>query len=247
MLSRIQCRVAGFAILAVLTTTLGVDGAAHASTAGSSVLSACLAATAHQKSVHTVSVSSGAPVSSTGSSIAKVALITDAGGSEGAQTVTFTQGGRVGHESIRLVDGVAYSQGDEFTLQNFNGFPPAKAVTYQDRWIAVPKSNAAFAPISSSLTMSSVVSQLQMKSASMLTRTRVNGLEVNRLSVKITQGTLTGTIVLACRASSNPLPVQQSSLTTSGSDHSLVTFSRWNEAIHVMAPSNSIPISVTGL
>lgn len=247
MLRRISSRVAGPAILSALMTTIGVTSTTYASTIGSSMLSSCLATTAHQRSVHAVSVTSGTAPSATGSSKAGVVLITDADLNEGTQTVNFTQAGRVGHESIRLVGGVAYSRGDEFTLQYFNGFPPAKAVKYQNRWIAVPRTNSAFAPISSSLTMSSVVSLLQMPSPSILTPTKINGVEVNRLSASVTQGTVTGTLVLACSATSRPLPVQQSSSTTSGSAHSLVTFSKWNEAVHVTAPSNFVPISTTGL
>jgi hypothetical protein len=49
---------------------------------------------------------------------ATVTVVPDAGSAEGIQRVTYEQGGTSGHETVEVVGGVGYLNGDSFTLEN---------------------------------------------------------------------------------------------------------------------------------
>ena len=61
---------------------------------------------------------SGTGVAATANVKATVTVVPDAVSAEGIQRVTYEQGGTSGHETVEVVGGVGYLNGDSFTLEN---------------------------------------------------------------------------------------------------------------------------------
>jgi hypothetical protein len=237
------------AVISALSLPLFVSSAAQASDAtrsGESLLQASEAATYREHSVHVVSFQSGINVAAKANVKATVTIVTDAGTSEGIQRVTYEQGGTSGHETVEVIGGEAYLNGDSFTLENFNGFSADAAARYAGTWLEVTPSDGAFTDLTSAVTMSTIPAQIVLpkpqllKGESTVVGIRVKGL---RAVVSVPSGKETG--VLYVRSEENPLPVELTSALVKGGRGSDV-FSKWNETVTVTAPSSSIPFPSTG-
>jgi hypothetical protein len=214
---------------------------------GAHLLKSVLAAVAKEHSVHVVSVDTGKGLAVNSQTVATVDIVTDAGSTEGTQQVSYKQGETSGHEDVDAIGGVGYFRGDSFTLQNFNGFSATAAGRYASKWLAVAKTNNAFASVTSGLLMSTIPAQIAMPSAPQLLagfRT-VDGQRVKGLQATATEDSVKVTVVLYVRASGAPLPVEEK-ISSAGEVNGSAIFSGWNESVRASAPSSSIPLSSTG-
>ena len=230
------------ALFIIGSVPLSVSAWGASSPSGSGALTSCLKAASDQQSVHVKSVTSGLEVSAAAKTRAAVSLTTDALKASGIQKVSFTQGAETGHEVVELVGNVGYFEGDAFTLTNFNGFSSAAVKGDAKTWISVSKSSPAFASLTSSLTVSSVVAQLNVPSpVSVATGKKVNGNPAVTVGGTVTVQGVKTHIALLCQARGTLLPMKET-IDSDRSDSS-ATFSRWGESISVEAPTHVISLA----
>lgn len=239
-------RILASVFLSAMLLMLGLSSSvvlasASRSISGTNVLNRCLRAAAEQKSVRAISVASGSGVGATSKTDAEVRLQTDASNGSGIQHVTFVQDNRTGYEIVVLLNNVGYFEGDAFTLDHFNGFSPSAAKRDAGSWISVPESNAAFASLTSSLTISSLVSQLKVPSPILAAGTRIAGASVTKILGSETEDGVKATFSLSCRAEGIPLPVEETIHSNEGDSNT--SFGRWSQPVHVTAPLHAISLS----
>lgn len=182
------------------------------------LLAAMLAAVHAQHSVHYVStVMSGTT---------KVVITGDVAKTTGTQRVAFTQAGRTGYVTVRVVNNTAYFSGDAFALRTFMGVPAANAQRYAGEWVRVPHTAKQYASVAADVTLPSWAKSLG-----------INGV-VARIKGGISITTTTGGVQLLLAP--NHLPTRE---TGKGSGGSLaMTASRWNEHVHVPVPTKTVPV-----
>jgi hypothetical protein len=182
------------------------------------LLAAMLAAIHAQHSVHYVST----VVSGT----TKVMIVADVAKTTGIQRVTFTQAGKTGHVTVRVVNGTAYFSGDAFALKAFMGVPVANAQRYAGDWVRVPHTAKQYGAVAAAVTLPSFATTLG-----------ING-TVAKIKGGISISTSTGGVKLLLAR--NHLPTRE---TGKGSGGTLVmTPSRWNEHVQVPVPTKTVPV-----
>jgi hypothetical protein len=187
---------------------------------GVRLLAAMLAAIHAQHSAHYVTT--------TVSGVTRVVIAGDVATTRGMQAITFTQSGRTGHVSVRVVDETAYFRGDAFSLQAFMGVPAANAPRYAGQWVRVPKSATQYASIAAGATLPSFAASLG-----------ING-TVTKVEGGLTITTNTGSVKLFLKP--NHLPTRE---TGKGSGGTLaMTIGRWNEPVRVPAPAETVPVRI---
>jgi hypothetical protein len=184
------------------------------------LLSAMLVAVHAQHSVHYVST--------TMSGTTKVVIVADVAKTTGTQRITFTQNGRTGHVEVRVVSDTAYFRGDAFALQTFMGVPAANAQRYAGDWVRVPRTAKQYASVAADVTLPSFASTLAING----TATKIKG------GIAITTNTGGVKLFLA----PNHLPTRETGKGTGGT--LAMTAGRWNEPVHVAAPSKTVPVRV---
>lgn len=185
---------------------------------GVRLLAAMLSAIHAQHSVHYVTT--------TVSGTTKVVIAGDVARATGMQAITFTQSGRTGHVSVRVVNDTAYFRGDAFALQAFMGVPAANATTYAGEWVRVARSATQYASVAAGATLPSFSANLGISG----TVTKIEG------GLAIT--TNTGGVKLFLRP--NHLPTRE---TGRGSGGTLaMTIGRWNQTVRVTAPAKTVPV-----
>jgi hypothetical protein len=229
------------ASVAVLLTSPAVQTSGASSISATKFLSSCLQAAAAQQSVRATSFTVGSGVGARAKSKASVTLVTDASISSGVQHATFTQNGRTGHEIIELFKNVGYFEGDAFTLQYFNGLSATASKRDAGLWISVPKSYSSFESLTSSLTVTSLVSQLNVPSPALMMGKKADGVDVSTLVGSATEDGIKATFTLSCRATGSPLPVTET--VDSTESNSTGSFERWGEMVNVNAPPHSISLT----
>jgi hypothetical protein len=222
------------ALLVFAVALVCVPLAVSASGSPAQLLASILAAVRAEHSVHYVSSASLGDF--------HVSQVGDAGATEGIQRFTLRNAGKTGHMTVMFVAGSAYLRGDAFTLVEYLGFKASAAAAYAGRWILVPRSDGAYSTIAAGVTFSSAIGELKLSAP--LTRvpdTTIAGRRV--IGVRGKSSTSTGSIAatLYARASGPPLPVRE--VATAGKTRAVVTFSRWNEPVHVAVPGSTVPIS----
>jgi hypothetical protein len=222
------------ALLVFAVALVCVPSAVSASGSPTQLLTSILAAARAERSVHYVSSASLGDV--------HVSQVGDAGATEGIQRFTYRNAGKTGHLTVIFVADTAYLRGDAFTLVDYMGFKAGAAAAYAGRWILVPHADIAYSAIAAGVTFSSAISELKLSAP--LTRapdTTIGGRRV--IGVRGKSSTSPGSIVatLYARAAGPPLPVRE--VATAGKTRAVVTFSRWNEPVHVAVPASAVPIS----
>jgi hypothetical protein len=184
----------------------------------SALLAAMLVAMHAQQSAHYVT--------HTTSGVTKVTIVGDVGKTTGTQQVTFTQSGKSGQVTVRLVNDTAYFRGDAFALQNFMGVPVANATRYAGDWVRVPRTAKQYASIAADVTLPSFAANLAF-----------NGV-VSKIKGGIAITTATGGVKLFL--TKKHLPTHE---TGKGSGGTLsMTVGRWNERVRVAAPAKTVPV-----
>jgi hypothetical protein len=173
-------------------------------------------------------------------------MVCDVGRRNGVQRITFSRGGRTGHVLIRVVGRTAYVRGDAFALNGYMGFRDAGSRRYARRWIKVPHSDRAYAPIAFAATLRTEIDHLRFVGVDPpILSGRIGG-----QPVRVVRGTRSGappdSALLYVRARGAPLPVAARVIAFSGATFT-TRFSNWNEPIQISAPAHPVPINTTNL
>jgi len=220
---------------AMFVASFTVAGSASGSVSPGQALSSALSAARTQKSVHYVSVQAGSGV--------RVAMVGDAGITEGRQLITFQKGSQVGHVTVLVVANTAYVRGDVFTLMNYMGFPAATAAAMAGRWLQLAHTAPDFATVAAGVRLVSTINEISMeRPLNSLGVSTVRGQQVLGLRAHETHAGKTATDTLYIRDTGTPLPVEQ--IVTLGKTVPLdVVFDRWNEPVALAVPKNAISLS----
>jgi hypothetical protein len=210
--------------LSVAAGVVGVGASAAASGSPAARLHAAIAQGERQRSVHYVSRSSTATTS--------VSMVGDAGRTSGIQRITYTKNGKSGHVTVLVVADTAYIRGDAFTLENYLGFSAAEAAQAAGKWLVLSHTEQGFAGVAAGVRLSSTLAELELRAP--VTAVQGSHGEVGFRGTHVYSGSRVGETVYA-RAAGSRLPVE---LVVGGTDPAKLTFSRWNEALHLSAPTS---------
>ena len=173
-----------------------------------------------------------------GSTTGKV--VQDSSLHSGEQTVAIGKG----LASTALVGGTAYISGNSKGLTSYFGLPNAVVATLAGRWVSVPPSDSAFQGVTANITLPSALAAVT-PSGTLVTgkRSRVDGQWVRSISGEAPGGGGRMTLFVATNARSLPVEAVESSGVGNSVKGEIVTFSRWGEPVHVVAPSQALPVS----
>jgi hypothetical protein len=166
---------------------------------------------------------------------------------DGLRTETFTGGGLTGQLSAILVGPAVYVRGNFVGLVAFMQFTDTAATNEAGHWIWVsqkkPSQTLDYLALSSGMTVSSIISQLQMSGPLTLTSpTTVQGQAV--LGIKGKRLTNSGvTEVLYVSANGTPLPVEM--VSTYNGETATLVFSLWDKAPAATAPAHPVPLKAS--
>jgi hypothetical protein len=224
------------ALVVAATSLLLVPSSVGAAASPRATLAAILAAGRAQRSVHYVAIANNG--------VSRTRLVCDVATTSGIQRITFEEGGRTGKVTVLVSAGTAYIRGDSFILTSYLGFKPAGAVRYAGKWIRIPPSDRAYAPVSAAVTLRSTIDEFELNGPlTFLPAKTVAGQKT--IGIKGTVGKPAAQASLYARASGTPLPVGEVETFGKALDETLL--SRWNEPVHVQVPAGSVPIGATGL
>jgi hypothetical protein len=219
------------ALLLVVVAAAITVTAAYAAQSPKAELAAIRHAALSQHSVHYVSVSS-APGH-------KIRLVSDVGNGVGIQRITVTDQGQTGPATVVVSRRTAYLRGNVFTMRAYFGFSTAQATKYAGQWISIPHTSPGFATVSADATFASYVAYLfPQTKLSLVTAGSLVGV---RGTARQQGATFEETVFAP--AHGKPLPAKETATSTGRPGTGVTTMSRWNEAVHVGAPSSSVPIS----
>jgi hypothetical protein len=221
---------AALACLALIPSS--VDAAASPRQSLAAILSAGHA----QRSVHYDAVANNG--------ISRTRLVCDVAATSGIQRITYERGGNTGHVTVLVRSGTAYIRGDSFILSSYLGFKPAGAGRFAGKWIRIPHSDRAYAPVSAAVTLPSTIDEFRLVGPlTFLPGKTVAGQKT--IGIRGTIGKPAAQATLYARAHGAPLPVGE--VETFGKAFDETILSRWNERVRVPVPAQSVPISATGL
>ncbi len=221
----------------VLVVTAGAltAAAAFAAQPPKQLRAGMLAAASARHSVHYVSATS-APGRT-------IRIVGDVGPKLGTQRITLKLGGRSGQALVLVVDGSAYIRGNAFMLQNFFPFTQAQATKYAGQWISIPSTSGAYAAVSADTTFASFLADLMPGTHLSLVRAKVSGKAAVGVRGVVRQAGTNLVETVYAPASGTPLPFEEKAVVMGGQGTGMTRMSRWNEAVHVTAPANAVPIT----
>jgi hypothetical protein len=211
---------------------------ADAATSPSSLRAAILKAASAKHSVHYVAKSSGRYKGQP----EQMTQVADVGAGRGIQRITIMRAGETGHVTIRVVNSTAYIRGDAFALHTYMAVPTSQAAALAGRWISIPHTSPAYAPVAADVTFSSFVSHLLPQHHLSLVTGTVGGKKVRGVHGTAHEEGVTVTLTAYAPASGTPLPFEVKDI-IQGPDGGTgsTSLSRWNESVRVTAPANAIP------
>jgi hypothetical protein len=162
---------------------------------------------------------------------------------EGVQQVTFHIGKATGHVTIQVVDHTAYVRGDETGLELNLGLTRNKAAAYAGKWISIPKADKLYARTAQADTLGSLIASIVPHGRLRAFSAKVHGLRVFGLRAVHGKGKKKTLQILEARAHGKPLPIEEDEVTPGMNAISRTALSRWNEPVHVTAPTHAVPIS----
>jgi hypothetical protein len=196
---------------------------------------AMLAAASARHSVHYVSTTT-APGRT-------IRIVGDVGPKLGSQRITLKLGGRSGNAAVLVVGGSAYIQGNAFTLQKFFPFTKAQATKYAGQWISIPSTSGAYSAVSADTTFASFLADLLPGTHLSSVHGNVAGKAAVGIRGVVRQAGTKLLETVYAPASGTPLPFAEKAVVTGSKGAGNTQISRWNEAVHVTAPANSVPIT----
>lgn len=223
----------GIGALVLVACTVWAAGVADAASSPTALRAAILQATLAKHSVHYVTVSSGDG--------AHMRMVSDAGSDRGIQRVTFSKGGRTGHADSLVVGSTAYIRGDAFALHAYMGFPRSFASHYAGRWVSIPPTSPVYAPVAIDVTFPSFASHMIPEAPLSVVRGPAGARNLTGLRGRSSEGPGIATVYVPSNGAA--LPVKGTAAAAASQPvGTVVTMSRWNEAVRVQAPANAVPL-----
>ncbi len=174
-------------------------------------------------------------------------MVTDVGAKRGVQNVSFTLKGKKGQSekgqfTVRVVKPLVYLRADEVAMRDFLGFTAAQATTYHGNWIVVRPGQHRYKDLAASVTMSSFLHDIYPSAPLAIVKTSIGGHKFTGVSGTNKAG---GGIKLkmAVFPDSKKRPFAVADVDRRDKFVDVLKISRWNEAVHVQAPANSVPIT----
>ena len=209
-----------------------------------SIMEAALAHGGSRPSLHYVSTSIGNNVTTT--------IIGDVNRTSGSQTVTLSYKGTTISMLIELVGHEAYFRGSAAAIANVIGLSPTQSSAAAGRWVSLVPTDSAYESTAAALTVSSVMSELALSAPISGARTVALGVrKVLEISGAWTGEGITAadhaTGKLKVSMGSTSLPIRFSGVEPESSKSPRFTasfvISKWGEAVHVVPPADSVPLS----
>ena len=170
-------------------------------------------------------------------------MVSNAGATEGRQTLTLKVGKRVGRLTVELVDDTVYMEGDEPGLEMIEELTPSQAQAYDGQWISIPKGDQDYAWAASALTLSSLVRSIAPRGTLHVVTRKIHRRSAVGVQGTYGKGKKRETDVLYARARGKKLPLEQLESVPGQHFSARVVLSKWNETVTVTAPATSVPIA----
>ena len=167
----------------------------------------------------------------------KILEITDAGRSEGRQSITLTNGRKSNTIIGELIAGKLYVKGDAAILTSYLALSQGDANELAGQWFGIPKSSGYYAEVAQGLTLSTGIAEGTMTSSvKSAPNTSINGTKVEVLKGMSVKSSLEASFkeALYFSIAKKPLPVEVTQ-TVQGSVGT-IAFSHWNEKVDLVAP-----------
>ncbi|MGB8195433.1 MAG: hypothetical protein WCF25_00295 [Acidimicrobiales bacterium] len=174
----------------------------------------------------------------------KILEITDAGRSEGRQSIALTSGGKTNTLLSELIAGKLYVKGDAAILTSYLALTQGNANELAGQWFGIPKSSGYYAEIAQGLTLSTGMAEVTMTSTvKSEPNTTINGAKVEELKGMSVKSSLEASFkeTLYFTVSKKPLPVEVTQ-SVQGSVGTIV-FSHWNEKVDLVAPKVTLHLN----
>jgi hypothetical protein len=174
----------------------------------------------------------------------RIVQVTDAGRSDGRQTVTLTNKGKSNSVVAELIKGALYIKGDAAILTSYLALSQATANELAGHWFGVPKSSGYYAQVAEGLTISTGMAEVTMtNSVTSAPALTVNGVKVGALKGTSVKSALEPSFkeTFYFSAAKLPLPVE----VTQSVEGSLGTiiFNHWNEKFTLVAPKVKLQLN----
>jgi hypothetical protein len=174
----------------------------------------------------------------------KILEITDAGRSEGRQSITLTSGGKSNTIIGELIAGQLFVKGDAAILTSYLALSQGNANELAGQWFGIPKSSGYYAEVAQGLTLSTGIAEVTMTSTvKSAPNTTINGTKVEVLKGTSVKSSLEASFkeTLYFTIAKKPLPVEVTQ-TVQGSVGT-IAFSHWNEKINLVAPKITLHLN----
>jgi hypothetical protein len=221
-------------LIAVLAVAAAVAAVALAATRSPKALRAAIFAAARkQHSAHYVENGVAQGLHQT--------MISDVAATRGIQKISFTLGGKKGQFTVRVVARNAYLRGNTVALDDYLGFTAAQAAQYHGRWISIPPSNHRYQALAAAVTLPSFLHDIYPHAPLGIVTTKIGGRKVT--GVRGTSREPGVRFLEAVYPDSKLRPLGVADVEPAKGFIDEITISRWNEAVHVQAPANAVPIA----
>lgn len=218
-------------LVAIAAASIAV-GAAFAAQSPKTRLAAMRRAVASAHSVHYVSVGSG--------SGHRIRMVCDVGAGRGIQRITVTIHGTSGPATVIVVKDTAYIRGNEFTLHKYFEFPKAQASRYAGKWIKQTSTSPGYATVAADATFESFRSTFAYPQHQLegFTSGKLNGVRGT-----VQQRGIVELLTLVAPAHGKPFPAKEYATSPNHPGSGSLSFSHWNEPVHITAPRHAVPIA----
>lgn len=174
---------------------------------------------------------------------ARLSTGADVNPNEGVQQVTFYLGKTKAHVAIRVIDHTAYVKGDALGLRLNLNLTSTQASKYAGQWISIPKTDKLYAGTAQADTLGSLISSITPRGRLKAFSAKVHGLRVVGVRSIHGKGKKKTLQILDARTHGKRLPIEEEEVTPGMKAVSSTVLSRWNEPVHVTAPTNAVPIA----
>jgi hypothetical protein len=165
--------------------------------------------------------------------------VNDTGRDSGKQVLTAGEA----QVTALVVDGTAYVNANQLAMSEMFQGSPSAAQEFAGKWLSFPSSDPAYAKISPTLTLTSLLQAITPTGPlTKLSPSTVDGQSVIGIRGELPNG---GPGTLYISSTGSPLPVEEVSGFAGGGTTS--TFGGWGEPVHPTPPLGAIPGSETGL
>jgi len=167
----------------------------------------------------------------------------DVGATEGRQHVSFKVGKLTGHDTILVLDQIAYVQGDANGLGLLLGLTKTQASTYAGQWISIPKGDKDHNRVAAAVTLGSFLQNITPRGRLAAFKAKVHGTRVIGVRATSGKGKKREVQVLDARVHGKRLPLEEDELSPGRQYISHTGLSKWNETVQIQAPANAVPIA----